>query len=68
MGRRSTYKAALDIDEEEMIVELIGVPDSSDDAEARRDRIQKLVAKIILLGQTKGRPRKEILHEEQIAA
>lgn len=68
MGRRSTYKAALDIDEEKMIVELIGVPDLSDDAEVRRDRIQKLVAKIVLLGQTKGRPRKEILHEEQIAA
>ncbi len=68
MGKRSTYKAAVDFGEEEMKVELIGIPDTSEDAEAKRERVAKLVAKIILLGQTRGRPRKEISHEEQIAA
>lgn len=68
VGRRSTYKAAVDFDEEEMNVELIGVLDTSEDAEARRERVEKLVAKIILLGQTRGRPRKEALYEEKIAA
>lgn len=68
MGRRSTYKAAVDFDNEGMTVELIGVPDTSEDAEARRERVEKLIAKIILLGQTRGRPRKEISDEEQNAA
>lgn len=68
VGRKSTYKAAVDFDEDEMTVELIGVPDTSEDAEARRERVEKLIAKIILLGQTRGRPRKEILDEEQNAA
>lgn len=68
MGRKSTYKAAVDFDEEEMTVELIGVADTSEDAEARRERVEKLIAKIILLGQTRGRPRKEISDEEQKAA
>lgn len=68
MGRKSTYKAALDFDKEKMKVELIGIPDTSEEAEARRDRVDKLVAKIILLGQAKGRPRKETFNEEQIAA
>lgn len=68
MGRRSTYKAAIDLDEEEINVELIGVPDTGEDAEARRERVEKLVTKIILLGQTRGRPRKETLNEEKIAA
>lgn len=68
MGRKSTYKAAVDFDEEEMTVELIGIPDTSEDAEARRERVEKLIAKIILLGQTRGRPRKEISDEEQNAA
>ena len=68
MGRSVTYKAAVDFDEDDMKVELIGVVDTSEDAEARRERVEKLVARIILLGQTKGRPRKEALHEEQNAA
>lgn len=68
VGRKSTYKAAVDFDDEEMIVELIGVPDTSEDAETRRERVEKLIAKIILLGQTRGRPRKEISDEEQNAA
>lgn len=68
MGKQYTYKAAVDFDEKEMKVELIGVSDTSEDAEAKRQRVAKLVAKIILLGQTRGRPRKEISHEEQIAA
>lgn len=68
VGRRSTYKAAVDFDEEEMKVELIGIPDTTEEAEARRERVEKLVARIILLGQTRGRPRKEISNEEQIAA
>lgn len=68
MVRKSTYKAVVDFDEEKMIVELVGVPDTSEDAEARRERVEKLIAKIILLGQTRGRPRKEISDEEQNAA
>lgn len=68
VGRKSTYKAAVDFDEGEMTVELIGVPDTSEDAEARRERVEKLIAKIILLGQTRGRPRKEVSDEEQNAA
>lgn len=68
VGRKSTYIAAVDFDDEGMTVELIGVPDNSEDADARRERVEKLVAKIILLGQTRGRPRREELDEEQIAA
>ena len=68
VGRKSTYKAAVDLDDDGMIVELVGVADNSDDAEARRERVQTLIAKIILLGQTRGRPRKEANDEEQIAA
>ncbi|GEM_PF-2572704 len=68
MGRSTTYKAAVDFDEDDMKVELIGIVDTSEDAEARRERVEKLLARIILLGQTKGRPRKEALHEEQNAA
>lgn len=68
VGRKSTYKAAVDLDDEGMIVELVGVADNSVDAESRRDRVQILIAKIILLGRTRGRPRKEATDEEQIAA
>jgi len=68
LGRSTTYKAAVDFDEDDMKVELIGIVDTSEDAEARRERVEKLLARIILLGQTKGRPRKEALHEEQNAA
>lgn len=68
VSRKSTYTAAVDFDDEGMMVELIGVPDNSEDADARRERAEKLVAKIILLGQTRGRPRKEESDEEQIAA
>ena len=68
VGRKSTYAAAVDFDDEGMTVELIGVPDNSEDADARRERVKKLVAKIILLGQTRGRPRREESYEEQIAA
>ncbi|MBL7545132.1 MAG: hypothetical protein JNL11_15045 [Bdellovibrionaceae bacterium] len=68
MSKKSKYTAAVDFDEEEMKVELVGIVDTSDAADSRRERVEKLVAKIILLGQTRGRPRKEALHEEQIAA
>lgn len=68
VGRKSTYTAAVDFDDEGMTVELIGVPDNSEDADARRERVEKLVAKIILLGQARGRPRREESDEEQIAA
>lgn len=68
VGRKSTYTAAVDFDDEGMTVELMGVPDNSEDADARRERVEKLVAKIILLGQTRGRPRREGSDEEQIAA
>lgn len=68
MGRKSTYKAAVDFDNEEIIVELIGVPDTSEDAEARRERVEKLIAKIVLLGQTRRRPRREDSDEEELAA
>ena len=68
VGRKSTYKAAVDLDDEGMIVELVGVADNSEDSEARRERVQTLIAKIILLGQTRGRPRKEATDEEEIAA
>lgn len=68
VDRKSTYKAAVDLDDDGMIVELVGVADNSDDAEARRERVQTLIAKIILLGQTRGRPRKEANDEEKIAA
>jgi len=66
--KKSTYKAAVDLDDDGMIVELVGVADNSDDAGARRERVQTLIAKIILLGQTRGRPRKEATDEKQIAA
>lgn len=68
VGRKSTYKAAVDFDNEEIIVELIGVPDTSEDAEARRERVEKLIAKIVLLGQTRRRPRREDSDEEELAA
>ena len=68
VGRKSTYKASVDLDDEGMIVELVGVADNSEDSEARRERVQTLIAKIILFGQTRGRPRKEATDEEQIAA
>ncbi len=68
VGRKSTYKAAVDFDDEEMLVELIGVPDHSEDAEARRERVEKLIAKIVLLGQTRGRPKREDSDEEEVAA
>lgn len=68
VGRKSTYKAAVDLDDDGMIAELVGVADNSNDAEARRERVQTLIAKIILLGQKRGRPRKEVTDEEQIAA
>jgi len=68
VGRKSTYKAAVDLGDEGMMVELIGVADNSEDAEARRERVQTLIVKIILLGQTRGRPRKKATDEEQIAA
>ena len=68
MSRSTTNIESLDTDEEEMRVELIGVLDLSGEAEVKFDRVTKLVAKIVLLGQTKGRPRKENSIEEQIAA
>lgn len=68
VGRKPTYTAAVDFDDEGITVELIGVPDNSEGADARRERVEKLVAKIILLGQTRGRTRKETSDEEQIAA
>lgn len=68
MSRKSLYKAATDFEDEEMIVNLIGLPDRSEDAEARRERVGKLVTKIMLLGQTRGRVRREDLDEEKNAA
>ena len=68
VGKKSTYKAAVDLDDDGMLVVLLGVADNSDDTAARRERVQTLIAKIILLGRTRGRPRKEATDEEQIAA
>lgn len=51
-----------------MTVELIGVPDESESAAARTERVEMLIARIILLGQKKGRPRKEQDDEDKIAA
>lgn len=58
----------MDFNLEEMTVDLEGIIDNSEDTEARCDKLEKLIAKVILLGQTRGRPRKEIVYEETKAA
>jgi len=68
MGRRSAYTTAIDCSAMNMTVELIGVPDGSEGAPARHDRVQTMLAKIILLGQKRGRPRKDSIDEAEIAA
>lgn len=68
MGKRSTYSASVGFGEINMAVELIGVLDSSEGAFERNDRVQTMVSKIILLGQKRGRPRKECIDEAEIAA
>ena len=66
MKSKISYEPALELDEKEMQVELIAVPDESKYAEARDERVEMLIAKIILLGQQRGRPRKDT--SDEIAA
>lgn len=68
MVKKSINTAAMGFDESGITIELIGVAESSSDAEIRSDRVEKLVAKIIILGQTKRRSIKEGLDEIQVAA
>ena len=49
-------------------VELIGIKDESPDADARAERVQSTVARMIVLGQKKGRPLKEEKTYEDAAA
>lgn len=54
---------------ENMVVEFIAIPDDSEESESRSERLDDLVAKVILLGhKRRGRPRKETTYEEEIAA
>lgn len=59
---------ALKIDEADARVELIGLIDHELDAEMQSARVQELVNKMILLGQKKGRPRREEEDHDEIAA
>ncbi|HEY8271339.1 MAG TPA: hypothetical protein VIG33_10670 [Pseudobdellovibrionaceae bacterium] len=66
MSSKPTYEPALELDEEDMKVELVAVTDESKNAEARTERVEMLIAKVILLGQQRGRPRKDT--SDEIAA
>jgi len=68
MHSRHSYRKAVDWMDDSMKIELIGIRDESENAAACSERVELLVAQIILLGQTKGRPRREIDDEEKIAA
>ncbi len=48
---------ALKFKDEDMEVELIGREDNSSDAEARFNRVQNSVAKMVSLGRKRGRPK-----------
>lgn len=48
---------ALNIKNDDVNVELIGMIDNSPTAEIKSERVQELVTKIILLGQKRGRPK-----------
>lgn len=52
---------ALKFREEDIEVNLIGREDNSNDAEARFNRVQDMVAKMVSLGRKRGRPK----HEEE---
>jgi hypothetical protein len=66
VSSKPTYEPALELDEEDMKVELVAVTDESKNAEARTERVEMLIAKVILLGQQRGRPRKDT--SDEIAA
>lgn len=66
MSSSSSYEPALELDEKDMKVELIAVIDDSKNAEARAERVETLIAKMILLGQQRGRSRKDT--SDEIAA
>lgn len=66
MSKRSRHKPALDLNDGDLKVELIAIKDDSSDAKARGERVEMLIAKIILLGHAKSRPRKE--ESDEIAA
>ena len=69
MSKPIRYTPALDFDDADFKVELIPLPDDSKDPEARCERVEKLVAKIIQLGLQDGRKkRKEFLNETEEAA
>lgn len=59
---------ALRFDETNIVVELIGLLDERIDAEIQSARIQELTNRMILLGRKRGRPRKEIEDDEELAA
>ena len=59
---------ALRFDETDIVVELIGLLDERIDAEIQSARIQELTNRMILLGRKRGRPRKEIEDDEELAA
>lgn len=61
MPARKNAKA-VKLEKTDMKIELIETVDKSSEAEARSANVQDLVSKMILLGNKKGRPKKE---EEQ---
>jgi hypothetical protein len=50
---------ALKLNEDDMEMILLGRVDDSIDADLRHKRVQELVAKIILLGKKRGRPKQD---------
>ncbi len=59
MPKHKCAKAKV-ISSSDIKIELIAVADSSVDAEMRADRVQDSIAKMILLGSKRGRPKKEM--------
>ena len=58
---------ALKFREEDIEVELTGREDDSIDAEARHNRVQNMVAKMVCLGRKRGRPSQEEESYEEAA-
>lgn len=70
MSRLSSYRPASRFEDEGFEVELIGLPDDSPNPEDRVQRVEMLIAKVILQGRARGRPKKrsEDEYEEKTAA
>ncbi len=59
---------SVDVLDDELAVEFVGLIDESADAEETNSRIQAKLANIIALGLKRGRPRREEDDSEEIAA